>query len=73
MKSSQARDAQGMNDGQVRAPALPLEKKKNITYKASRHWKSVNVKVVCRNENSGFGIRKRTLQLIATPAVQSLA
>lgn len=52
---------------------FPLRKKIYITYKASRHWKSVNVKVVCRNENSGFGIRKRTLLLIATPAVQSLA
>lgn len=50
-KSRQVCEAQGMTDGQVHAPALPLEKK-NIAYKASRPRKSVNVKAVCGMETT---------------------
>lgn len=73
MKSGQARDAQGTNDGQVHAPALPLEKKKIYNVQSESPLEECEREGRMPDENSGFGIRKRTLQLIATPAVQSLA
>lgn len=52
---------------------FPLRKKNIYNVQSESPLEECEREGCMPDENSGFGIRKRTLQLIATPAVQSLA